>query len=70
MEFFNNIKAKPQFSANQIVLRKKDLKREFCIRITSVLPGNENFRYRGTFTNERGHNVTRIFNETDLKPAE
>jgi hypothetical protein len=70
MEIFNETKAKPKFSANQVVIRSTDLKREFCIRITSVLPGSESFRYRGTFTNERGHPVNQIFNENDLKPAE
>lgn len=69
MENFSNMKSKPQFSANQIVIRRNDLKREFCIRITSVLPGDESYRYRGSYTNLDGHAVTKIFDENEIQPA-
>jgi hypothetical protein len=57
------------FNENQIVIRKNDLKREFCIRITSVLIRAGKYRYRGIYWNHSGRRVTGIFDETELKPA-
>ncbi len=55
------------FDENQIVVRKTDFRAESLIRITGVFLKNGKHRYRGTFTNERGRQVSAIFNEDELK---
>lgn len=51
---------------DDLVFHRKDEKKLYPIKITSVFPGKMEMMFRGTFANDRGIMVNRKFKRSEL----
>lgn len=65
----NGKMVKTAFFEGDSVFRLDDLKKEFPIRISSMIKENDEILYRGCFANARGRMVYKKFRESELIPA-